>query len=29
MKDILEIFAILGIWFFLTRYLFPKIGVPT
>ena len=29
MKFLLEIILILAIWWFLTRYLFPKMGIPT
>jgi hypothetical protein len=29
MKEILEIVVFLGLWFFLTRFLFPKLGIPT
>ena len=25
--DVLEIFVIIGVWLFLTRYLFPKMGI--
>ncbi len=29
MKDILTILAVIGVWFFLQAYLFPKLGVST
>ncbi len=29
MKEILEIVLIIGIWLFLSRFLLPKLGVPT
>jgi len=29
MRFFLEIILILAVWWFLTRYLFPKMGIPT
>jgi hypothetical protein len=28
-RFILEIILILVVWYFLTRYIFPKLGIPT
>ena len=29
MRFLLEIILILAVWWFLTRYIFPKLGIPT